>query len=37
MPVSFTGFGGWGLLLMLAIGIVHHLLTQRNAKKHSVE
>lgn len=34
MPVSFTGFGGWALLLMLLAGIVHHLLSQHKAKKH---
>jgi len=37
MPLSFTGFGAWALLLMLLAGIVHHLLIRHTAKKHSVE
>jgi hypothetical protein len=30
MPVSFTGFAPYLLLLMLAVGIVHHLLSSRS-------
>lgn len=37
MPVSFTSFGGWALLLMLLAGIVHHLLSQYKSKKHIAE
>jgi hypothetical protein len=37
MPLSFSGFGVWALLLMLAVGVIHHLVSQRNTKDHSVE
>jgi hypothetical protein len=29
MPVSFTGFAPWLLLLMLAVSVVHHLMSRR--------
>lgn len=37
MPLSFSGFGVWALLLMLAVGILHHIASQRNAKNHPAE
>jgi hypothetical protein len=37
MPISFSGFGVWALLLMLAVGIIHHIAEQGNAKNHSAE
>lgn len=35
MPFSFTGFGPWALLLMLAVGIVQHIVSNRRAKTSS--
>jgi hypothetical protein len=29
LPVSFSGFAPWLLLLMLAAGIVHYLFTRQ--------
>lgn len=28
-PLSFSGYAPWLLLLMLVVGVVHHLLTKQ--------
>jgi len=35
MPLSFTGFSGWVLLLMLGVGIVQHLLSRTKTTRQS--